>query len=193
MKQIAIAFFGLIICISSGLLAQEQRGISLGIHILAGGRYDNVRMCVGSPAGVPGGPIGEVYFDIRVPVSEDGTVVINVPLFRPIVFFTAFDMLQLEPSVMYEHTFGDGAGTRPVVGGGLGIVLHHGPDYNSSAEDPGDSFFAIGPLINGFAGLTFGETNFTAGIKGFFSPLFTQNEPAGVVAGAGLEAHYTFK
>ncbi|MDY7028211.1 MAG: hypothetical protein SVR04_07950 [Spirochaetota bacterium] len=88
-----------------------------------------------------GSPIGNVYFDIRVPVSESGTVVINVPLFRPIVFAAAFDMLQLEPTVTYEHSFGEEGGTQPVVGGGLGLILHYGPDYNSSQEDPGESFF----------------------------------------------------
>src|SRR6056297_4081479 len=127
MKRTAFACIFLMVFISSGLWAQEQQGVSIGIRILAGGRYDNVRMCAASPAGVPGGPIGEVYFDIPVPVSERGAVVINVPLFRPIVFAAAFDILQLEPTVMYEHTFGDGTGTHPVVGGGLGIILHHGP------------------------------------------------------------------
>src|SRR6056297_1468639 len=132
MKRIVFAFFCLSIFMSSGLWAQEQQGVSIGIRILAGGRYDNVRMCVGSPAGVPGGPIGEVYFDIRVPVSDAGTVVINVPLFRPIVFAAAFDMLQLEPVVMYEHSLGDEAGTHPVVGAGMGVILHYGPDYHST-------------------------------------------------------------
>jgi len=116
-------------------------------------RYDNVRMCVGSSAGVPGGPIGEVYFDIRVPVSDSGAVVINVPLFRPIMFAAAFDMLQLEPTVMYEHNFGDGTGTQPVVGGGLGIILHHGPDYRSSQENRGESFFQLGPFSAALPGL----------------------------------------
>ncbi len=193
MKRIACAVFCVLLFISTGLWAENQRGVSLGLRILAGGRYDNVRMCVGSAAGVPGGPIGEVYLDVRVPVSESGAVVINVPLFRPIMFAAAFDMLQLEPTVMYEHTFGDGTGTQPVVGGGLGIILHHGPDYHSSQEDRGDSFFSVGPLLNGFAGLKFGETNVTAGVKGFFSPLFTAERSTGVVAGGGLELHYNFK
>jgi len=193
MKRIAFAFFCVSIFITSGLWAQEQQGVSIGIRILAGGRYDNVRMCAASPAGVPGGPIGEVYFDIRVPVSERGALVINVPLFRPIVFAAAFDILQLEPTVMYEHTFGDGTGTQPVVGGGLGIILHHGPDYHSSQEDRGESFFSVGPLLNGFAGLKFGETNVTAGVKGFFSPLFTADRSTGVVAGGGLELQYNFE
>ncbi len=183
----------LMIFTASGLAAQEERGVSVGVHILGGGRYDNVRMCVGSPAGVPGGPIGEFYVDIRIPVSEQGTVVVNIPIFRPIVFAVAFKMLQLEPLVMYEHLLGEGPGTRPVVGGGLGIVFHYGPDYHSSPESRGEPFFSIGPLFNGFACLTLGRSNFTAGLKAFLSPLFTPGRPAGIVAGGGLEIHYKFE
>ena len=172
--------------------AEENRGVSVGFHILGGGRYDNVRMCVGSPAGVPGGPIAEFYFDLRVPVSERGTLVFNIPLFRPIYFAAAFGMMQVEPSVMYEHILGEGTGTRPVVGAGLGTVLHYGPDYNSSAENKGESFFSIGPLFNGFFGFSLGQSNFTAGIKVFVSPLFTPGRSTGIVAGGGAELHYHF-
>ncbi len=193
MKRMTVAVVLLVIVVSSSVSSDESQGISLGIRILAGGRYDNVRMCVGSPAGVPGGPIGEVYFDIRVPVSDNGTVVVNVPLFRPIVFAAAFGMLQLEPVVMYEHSFGDESGTHPVVGAGMGLIFHYGPDYNSTQDDPGDSFFSIGPQLNGFAGLTLGETNFTAGVKGFFAPLISPDRPTGVVAGGGLELSYRFE
>lgn len=192
MKRIIFVCIGLMVFISSGLYAEEQQGVSFGIRILGGGRYDNVRMCVGSPAGVPGGPIGEVYFDIRVPVNESGSVVINVPLFRPIMFAAAFRMLQLEPTVMYEHSFGEAGGTHPIIGGGLGIILHHGPDYNSSQDERGESFFSIGPLFNGFAGLKIAESNFTVGLKGFFSPLFTADRATGLVAGGGLELGYDF-
>lgn len=74
MKGITIALVGMMFFMTSGLSAGQQQGVSLGIHILVGGRYDNVRKCVGVPAGEPGGPIGEVYLDIRVPVSERGAV-----------------------------------------------------------------------------------------------------------------------
>jgi hypothetical protein len=79
------------------------------------------------------------------------------------VFAAAFDMLQLEPTVTYEHSFGEEGGTQPVVCGGLGIILHYGPDYNSSQDNPGKSFFSVGPLLNGFAGLKLAENNFTSG------------------------------
>jgi hypothetical protein len=190
MKKVVLFLF----LLSSALLlsAQEQRGVSIGIHILGGGRYDNVRMCVGSPPGVPGGPIGEFYLDIRIPVGTDGTVVVNIPLFRPILFAAQFGMAQIEPLVMYEHMLGEGTGTRPVIGAGLGAVFHYGPDYNSSPGNPGAAFFSIGPLFNAFAGLYIGESNVMAGIKGFASPLFSADRPAGLVAGAGVELHYSF-
>ena len=176
----------LLIFITATAGAQESKGVSLGFHILAGGRYDNVRMCVGSPAGVPGGPIGEIYVDVRFPLGENGTVALNIPLFRPIVFAFAFDMIQIEPLVMYEHRFEQQNGMTPVVGAGLGMVFHYGPDYRSSADKRGESFFSIGPLFSGFAGLKMGESNLTAGIKGFISPLFTRDQPSGIVVSGGL-------
>lgn len=181
-----------LMAITAALPAQETRGVSFGIHLLAGGRYDNVRMCVGSPPGVPGGPIGELYFDVKIPVSERGAVAFNIPFFRPIMFGAAFKMLQLEPLVTYEHILGGETGTRPVVGGGAGIVFHYGPDYRSLPDDRGESFFSIGPILHGFAGLTIGESNFTSGIRGFFAPLFTRDRPTGIVAGGGVEVHYGF-
>lgn len=181
-----------LMAITASLPAQEARGITLGVHMLGGGRYDNVRMCVGSPPGVPGGPIGELYFDVKVPVSERGAVVFSIPLFRPIMFGAAFKMLQLEPLVTYEHILGGDTGTRPVVGVGTGIVFHYGPDYNSSLDASGESFFSIGPIVHGFAGLTIGNSSLTSGIRGFFSPLFTPDRPAGIVAGGGVEVHYGF-
>lgn len=177
---------------SSQERAPGNERTTVGLHLLGGGRYDNVRMCVGSPAGIPGGPIAEFYFDIRIPVSRQGRIAINIPVFRPIYFAIAFKMMQLEPVVMYEHILGSGTGTRPVLGVGPGVILHYGPDYESSQEDRGPSFFSIGPSVNVFAGLTLGQSNFIVGIKGFFSPLFTPGQPAGIVAGGGLELHYVF-
>jgi len=182
----------LFVVVSAVLSAQDKEGVSFSIHMLAGGRYDNVRMCVGSPPGVPGGPIGEFYFDIKVPVTEKGAVVFNIPLFRPIMFGAAFKMLQLEPLVTYEHDLDGESGPGPVIGGGVGAVFHYGPDYDSSLDERGESFFSIGPLIHGFAGLSIGETSLTAGIRGFVSPLFTPDRQTGIVGGGGIEVHYDF-
>lgn len=179
-----------IITALTGAGAQEREGISLGFHILAGGRYDNQRMCVGSPAGVPGGPIGEIYLDLRFPLGEEGTVAFNIPLFRPVVFALAFDMIQIEPLVMYEHRFDSASGITPLLGAGLGAVFHYGPDYHSSPEERGDSFFSFGPQISVSGALYFNDSNITAGVKGFFSPLFAEDRPTGIVSGGGVELHY---
>lgn len=191
MRKILIAIVLFVVAVTV-TYAQEREGVSFGIHVLGGGRYDNVRMCVGSPAGVPGGPIGEVYFDAKVPVDGGGTVVFNIPVFRPIVFAAAFQMVQIEPLVTYEYRFGGESGSTPVLAGGGGVVFHYGPDYNSSAENRGESFFSIGPVVHGFAGLTIGESSFTTGARGFFSPLFMPGRPMGIVAGGGVELHYDF-
>ena len=60
MKRIFFVFFFVALFITSGLWAQEQRGVSFGIRILCGGRYDNVRMCVGFPALRLGGHTAEI-------------------------------------------------------------------------------------------------------------------------------------
>lgn len=167
--------------------AAEKRGFGIGLHVLGGGRYDNVRMCVGSPAGVPGGPIGELYLDLRFPVSENGTFIVNLPLFRPIMFALSFQMLQLEPQVTYEHVLGSGDGIRPVLGAGIGAVFHYGPDYYSSPDNRGPSFFSAGPLASGSAGISFLKGRLITGVKIFYAPLFAVGRPAGTVAGGGVE------
>lgn len=191
MKRILLGLIMISIISITSLYAQEENKVSYGFSLLAGGRYDNVRMCVASPAGVPGGPIGEVYFDIRVPVSDSSAVLFNIPLFRPIVFAAAFNMLQLEPSIMYEHSFKRDKGAIPVLAGGVGVILHYGSDYHSSLESASEPFFSIGPLVNTFFGLALANTNLTIGVKGFFSPLITKDQPLGIVAGGGVEVRYT--
>ncbi len=174
--------------LAGGAHAQESGGFGIGIHVLGGGRYDNVRMCVGSSQGVPGGPIGEIYLDLRFPAGENGKLIVNLPVMRPILFAAAFKMLQFEPQVTYEYTFGTGDGLRPVVAGGLGAVFHYGPDYNSNPENPGPSFFSVGPLITGSAGLKFWKERIITGLKLFYAPLFTAGRPLGTIAGGGVEA-----
>ena len=161
---------------------------------MLGARYDNLRMCVGSPAGVKGGPIMDIYFDIRFPVSENGTLALNIPIVRPILFAAAFQMLQFEPQVTYEYYFGTKGKPRAVLGAGLGIVFHYGPDYNSSPDNRGESFFAIGPLFSASIGVQFetNKGNWMPGIKLFYAPLFSTEYPVGTVAGGALELHYEF-
>jgi hypothetical protein len=171
-------------------LLAEENSFTIGLHGLGGARYDNVRMCVGSPSGVPGGPIGEFYVDLRFPSGKNKTFIVNLPLFRPVYFAFAFDMLQLEPQVTLEYYLGTGGGIRPVVAWGAGAVFHYGPDYNSSPEAPGSAFFAVGPLVSGSAGLALWDGRIITGAKIFYAPLFSPDRPVGTVAGGALEVQF---
>lgn len=174
--------------------AQDSPTVTIGLHLLAGGRYDDVRMCVGSPAGVKGGPIMDVYLDIRFPLENNNFLIVNIPIMRPILFGAAFQMLQFEPQVTFEHRFDNGDKPGFVIGGGLGLVFHYGPDYNSSPDNRGASFFAMGPLFTGSAGLLIEGKygNWIPGVKAFYSPLFSADYITGQVLGGGLELHYEF-
>ncbi|MBN2655598.1 MAG: hypothetical protein JXR86_00955 [Spirochaetales bacterium] len=194
MKKTAITV-SILILSTLILSAQENGKVKAGFHILGGGRYDDVRMCVGSPQGVKGGPIMEAYFDIRIPAGEKGTLVVNIPVLRPILFGVSFGMLQLEPQVTYEHLFPMNSDKIDIVlGGGLGAVFHYGPDYNSTPDDKGESFFSIGPLITASAGMVFHSRSgdWTPGIKVFYAPLFSPDYKTGQVLGGGMELHYGF-
>lgn len=177
------------------LQAQNEPSVSIGLHLLAGGRYDDVRMCVGSGKGIKGGPIMDVYLDIRFPLSNRGTLAVNIPVMRPILFAASFQMLQFEPQVTYEHRFPRDPG-KPgfVLSGGLGLVFHYGPDYNSTPEERGESFFSMGPLFTGSAGVLLEgkRGNWIPGIKAFYSPLFSPEYTTGQVLGGGVELHYEF-
>ncbi len=193
MKKIIILCLLLLAAVP--IFSENNRTVSIGIHLLAGGRYDNVRMCVGSPKGIKGGPIMEIYVDIRFALSDEGTLTINIPVMRPILFGAAFKMLQFEPQVTYEHRFQKNP-DKPgfLVGGGLGIIFHYGPDFNSTPEERGDSFFSIGPLITGNIGMLLEGKSGTwiPGLKAFYSPLFSADYVTGHVFGGGFELRYEF-
>jgi hypothetical protein len=193
MKKYTIILFFLIIQVLA-LSARDNPSVVIGFHLLAGGRYDDVRMCVGSPKGVKGGPIMDVYVDIRFPLTDNDFLTLNIPVMRPILFGAAFKMLQFEPQLTYEHRFDNGDKPGLVLGAGLGVVFHYGPDYNSSPENTGPSFFAMGPLISGSAGILLeGKSgNWIPGLKAFYSPLFSPDYRTGHIFGGGLELHYEF-
>ena len=110
MKVTATIALILILSVSTclaGWADSPDEKMSWGLHLMAGGRYDNLRMCVGSPAGVKGGPIMDIYLDLRFPVGENAVLAVNIPFLRPILFGVAYDMLQFEPQVTYEYYFGD--------------------------------------------------------------------------------------
>lgn len=187
----------LILVITSGLLsaayADNGDSVSLGVHAVFGGRYDDLRMCVGSAPGVKGGPIADIYLDIRIPAGEMSALAFNLPVMRPILFAAAFNMLQFEPQVTWEYTLTGPGSLETVLGGGLGVSLHYGPDYTSSRDNPGESFFAAGPFVSGSAGLVLSGTSgaWMPGIKVFYTPLFSEDRPVGTVVGGVAELHYS--
>ncbi len=187
-------FFALILAflVISAVFSENGRTVSLGLHFLAGGRYDNVRMCVGSDEGVKGGPIMDIYADLRIPVGNSDYLAVNLPVMRPVLFGAVFKMLQFEPQITYEHHSDVDGSSHSVLGAGTGLVFHYGPDYKSSRENRGDDFFAFGPLFSGFIGREFqGDKNsWMPGIKVFYSPLFSDEYDNGSVLGAAVEIHY---
>jgi hypothetical protein len=181
--------------------AHAEEPPALGFKVSAGGRYDDVRLCVVTGQGVKGGPAGDISF-----VAEFGSVKnvlfsLDVPVFRPILFATSFDMLQFEPDVTAKFIYPKQEKLAFVVGPSLGFSLHYGPDYQSSAHGSGrgPSFFAMGPRVGGYFGLDFKRPqqtfNFQLGLHPYVTPLFGVSDPAdhkGVVVGGSLDLLFRF-
>ena len=178
-----------------------NKAFVIGPKIRAGGRFDNVRMCVASPAGAKGGPAADLSLSAEVALSDTLSLDIDLPVFRPVMFGLAFDMLQFEPSVTLKFRR-IGNGTTDLVGGPtLGISLHYGPDYHSESSGDGrtHSFFAMGPLIGGYVGLDFKRPckkfNLQLGVTPHVEPLFGVNDAQnhrGVVVGGLLDLQLRF-
>ncbi|NOR75834.1 MAG: hypothetical protein GQ525_11820 [Draconibacterium sp.] len=196
--------FLMIILIPSFALAQNDslnNQTKFGFKIRAGGRYDNVRMCVASPAGAKGGPAADVSFFTEFGISDNAKLHIDIPIFRPILFGVSFDMLQFEPSATLKFRKTLSADIDYISGPILGISFHYGPDYKSesSGVNRTNSFFAIGPIVGGYFGIEFKRPekafNFELGINPYLIPLFSINDPLnhkGIVAGGLLDASFSF-
>ena len=169
----------------------------LGLKVRFGGRYDDVRMCVASDPGTKGGTAADVSLFMDFGVNEDWFIHVDLPVFRPVLFALAFDMLQFEPSVGAHRRISTGDYVDVVVGPTLGVSLHYGPDYRSgqSAPDRGASFFAMGPTFGGYFGVDFlrkGKAfNFQLGVSPYVTPLVgfgDGDDRRGVVIGGLLDA-----
>ncbi len=121
-----------------------------GFKMMMGGRYDDMRMCVASPEGTKGGPVGDIKFFMRFGFTFDWYMTITIPVFRPILFGAAFKMLQYESDIAMEYKIPVSQRVEFSTGPGLGLSYHYGPDYNSerSGDGRGDSFFALGPMVS---------------------------------------------
>lgn len=169
----------------------------IGLRVMFGGRYDNVRMCVASDAGTPGGIMADVSLFMQFRVSKLVSVGLDIPVFRPALFGAAFKMLQFEPEVTVAFHHDVGGNKEIVAGFGVGLSFHYGPDYRASRENRGQEFFAAGPRFSGLIGLNFTRPGksfeFMLGLRPFFSPLWARKHESGIVAGGALEAYMLFK
>ena len=182
--------------------AKTKEGQSIiGLKLRAGGRFDDVRMCVGSPKSVKGGPAMDVSFFIETHLKKNMSISIDIPVVRPILFGAAFEMLQFEPEVALLFRQQTNGNVDVIWGPLVGMTLHYGPDYNSerSGANRGPSFFALGPRVGAYVGLDFkrpGERfNFQLGLSPYVSPLFAVDDPEdhrGIVAGGMLDGLFRF-
>ncbi|MBN2340837.1 MAG: hypothetical protein JXX29_12645 [Deltaproteobacteria bacterium] len=205
-KIFAVAAFSLWLAAPT-VSAQEatdqvtNNSLILGFKVSAGGRYDDVRMCVATPAGTKGGPALDISFFTEIGLKEDVSLLVNIPVMRPLLFAGAFKMLQFEPevSLLFRHV-NDGK-VDVVAGPTLGMVFHYGPDYESdrTGDARGPSFFAMGPKIGAYVGLDFKKPNdkfnFGLGLSPYAAPLFginDENDHRGVVVGGSLDGLFRF-
>lgn len=170
----------LIICISSLVYASVQPGI----EIMGGARYDNLRMCVASPAGTKGGPMADAALILTFP-GEKITTGVKIPLFRPILFGLAFKMVQFEPELFFRFPLG--ADSSWTVMPGAGVSVHYGPDYNSDRKNYSESFWAAGPTASFTVVRKIGSGKNELGVRPFVTGLFGENDRSGIVAGCSFE------
>lgn len=184
--------------------AQEvlsKNTVTFGIKIRAGGRHDDVRMCVATPAGSKLGPAMDVSFVTEFVLSDDLVLSLNVPVLRPLLFATKFDMLQFEPDVTLKFVVKQGERRDLVAGPSLGVSLHYGPDFESELDGDlrGPSFFAMGPRVGAYVGVNFKRPSesfdFQLGFSPYVTPLFSIKDPEshqGRVVGGSLDALFRF-
>ena len=193
MKRFALGLVTSLIVMSSAAASAAQT--RYGLSLAAGGRYDDVRMCVASGAGTKGGPAMEGSLFIELPLWAKADLRIDLPLLRPALFGAAFQMLQLEPWAALQISHG-----RFVYGPSVGLVLHYGPDFRSenSGDARGPSFFALGPRIGAYAGVQWlrpdGWFDLRLGAHPYVAPLFpTGDGERGVVVGGMLQLDFLIR
>lgn len=177
----------IILLISVSLFAENSTRI--GIKFIIGGRYDDMRMCVSSDRGTKGGMIADVMLTVDQEIDNNSMISFELPVMRPILFATAFKMLQFEPQFTYTYTEDD-----ILISGGAGMSFHYGPDYNSDLKNRGPSFFALGPLLSASLLLNTDQedTELYNGLKAFYVRLYSKESEfsPGTVLGIASESIY---
>ena len=196
-----INYFSILILIfifSQNIFPNEKPNTTYGLKIMAGGRYDNMRMCVGSDIGIKGGPIADIMFITKKNIKPGINLSFDLPVMRPVLFALAFEMLQFEPQISTEFNKTINKKYSLVVAPGFGISLHYGPDYKSDLDNRGKSFFATGPLVSGLIGISSNsknDNNRIIGLRLFYTPLFSDKTSLspGTVFGATIESYFQLK
>lgn len=114
----------------------------------------------------------------------------HLPVARPILFAFAFQMLQFEPDITLTHRSAPRGENAFLMGAGLGLSLHNGPDYESDLDNRGPSFFASGPFISGMIGWELNGSDQNKrfiGLRVFYVPLMSTDGPDGKVYGIVFE------
>jgi len=181
--------------------ARGQDPVLYGLKARMGGRYDDVRMCVATPAGVSGGPAMDVSAFASWRIHDGVRLELDLPVMRPILFGAAFRMLQFEPSVMLTFLLAKSPRRQYRAGPVAGLSFHYGPDEDSepSGEGRTASFFAMGPTGGGYADVTFlrprGSFDVRVGLTLYTTRLFSLDDEAdhqGLVAGGSLDIGFLF-
>ncbi len=185
------------VLLSSVLFLPEAKPANLGCTFLAGIRYDDLRMCVATPAGQKGGAIGDIMATLRFPVDEKSSVGIKIPVMRPLLFGIAFKMLQFEPEIALEYRPSGPFGKHFFIESGIGASFHWGPDYLTERDATNrDNFFAAGPIISSLLAFRLPGAESRRryiGLKLFYSALFPKDRPRGTVFGTAIEGGFNFK
>lgn len=194
----SILLTSVILCTLLSAATKADSYLSLGVTLMLGGRYDDIRMCVATPDGVKGGPIADIMLSTRYHFDDQNAVGLLLPVFRPILFGAAFKMLQFEPQLFYERRSDLSESAQLVIQPGLGISFHYGPDYETEKSTPfedRDNFFAAGPMVSSLIGLQFGDDRKLTrmvGLRPFYIPMFAANRETGTIFGGALEGHFDF-
>jgi len=165
---------------------------AFGFKMMMGGRYDDLRMCVASPAGTKGGPVADIKLFMKFRMSLDWSMTVTIPVFRPILFGAAFKVLQYESDVAMEYKLKVSPKVDFVTGPGIGLSYHYGPDYKSGTGNARtEDFFALGPMVSYYAAFDFKWPKSYAtrvGLQLFHISLFRVDEfQYGKVFGGALE------
>lgn len=182
----------MLVCVIASAVHSSSGGRgSFGLLVMAGGRYDDMRMCVATPAGVKGGPIADIMLTGNIGLNDRLGIGCNLPVMRPILFGAAFKMLQFEPEFQIDIRASITDRLRFIAAPSAGVSLHYGPDYQSDTKNPTPSFFAAGPIVGCHFCIGMrdeaGTVRNTFGIKPFYAALFADGRTTGTVAGGVLE------